>query len=158
MKNIGYKKFTEWEWKTFSGENVNIDDFLNTNKNDDFFYIGTDSKSVSGHSYFTTAIVAYKKGIGGKILIHKNVINKIDNIRQRLLIEAMMSLECAWYINTIVSNSSIIHIHLDINSNLKFPSAHYKEELIGLIVSQGFNVKNKPYAWAATVVAHSKCK
>jgi len=70
----------------------------------------------------------------------------------------MRSLEVAWYLDTKVKERNIIEIHLDVNSNLKWKSAQYKEELVGLIVSQGFPAIVKPNAFGASKCADRKCK
>ena len=154
-----YPKFETWKWATYtSGVEYSLDKFLEENKENEFVFIGTDSKTVGKVTAFTSAIVAYKRHVGGKILIHKSKVPSISSMRQRLVVEAMRSLECAWYMNDKVSKDSVISIHLDVNSNIKFESSSCKEELVGMIVSQGFTVSPKPVSWAATTVAHNRCK
>lgn len=154
-----YPPFNSWKWVTYTtGVDADLDKFIEETKNHEFFFIGTDSKSVGKNSMFTTALVAYKKHFGGRILIHKEKTQVIESMRQRLVIEAMRSLECAWYISERINKESVISIHLDVNSNLRYESSAYKEELVGLIVSQGFQVSPKPVSWAATQIAHNRCK
>ena len=95
-----YPKFETWKWATYtSGVEYSLDKFLEENKENEFVFIGTDSKTVGKVTAFTSAIVAYKRHVGGKILIHKSKVPSISSMRQRLVVEAMRSLECAWYMD-----------------------------------------------------------
>ena len=153
-----YSPFEKWQWNNFAGDKtINIDDFIKTNI-ENYFFIGTDSRNSPElkKSIFTTVLVAYKFGKGGIIIIHKENTRLMDSLRQRLLTEAMMSLEVGWFLNTKIPPENLIAIHLDVNASLKFKSGKYKDELVGLVAAQGFNAIVKPDAWAATSVADSK--
>jgi predicted RNase H-related nuclease YkuK (DUF458 family) len=160
-KNIyGYALFKEWQWRSYNGKNViDLDSFIESHK-EDLFFIGTDSQNYSKkHScIFTTALIGYRMGLGGSIIIHRDKVPFMDALRQRLLMEAMRSLETAWYVDKMISDKTIISIHLDVNKNLKFKSGKYKNELVGLITSQGFDCKVKPDAFAASKTADKKCR
>ena len=159
MKTYNYSPFSSWKWKTYDGKsNYNIEDFVEKYKGNDF-YIGTDSQNYSKQNLcvFTTVVVGYEWGRGGDIIIGREKLSFIDALRQRLLIEAMRSLETAMYVDSKISNKNTIHIHLDVNKNLKYKSGKYKDELVGLIVSQGFICKVKPDAFAASKAADKKC-
>jgi len=160
-ENRGYAKFEEWVWKDFDGKKkVSFDDFVTTHP-DCFFIIGTDSQNHKKRQQcvFTSVLIAYKMGRGGSVIMHRDRVPVMNALRQRLLMEAMRSLEVAWYLNTKIDDKDIIQIHLDVNSNLKWKSAQYKEELVGLIVGQGFtNVRIKPDAFGASKCADRKCK
>lgn len=155
----GYRPFSEWAWRNYDGDKkVIVDDFLAAHQ-EDFFMIGTDSQNYSKkpNCVFTTVLIAYKLGRGGSVILHKDKVPFIDSLRQRLLLEAMRSLEVAWYMDAKVPSKNVIEIHLDINSNLRYRSAQYKNELIGLVSSQGFRTLIKPDAWAASGAADRKC-
>lgn len=155
----GYRPFNEWTWKNYDGDKkIVLDDFL-ANHQEDFFMIGTDSQNYSKKRMcvFTTVLIAYKMGRGGSVVIHRDKVPYIQSLRQRLLIEAMRSLEVAWYMDSKVPSKNIIEIHLDVNANLRYRSAQYKDELIGLVASQGFAYAIKPDAFAASGVADRKC-
>ena len=159
MNPRSYKPFDEWKWRSYDGKRrVKVEEFVESHK-DDFFFIGTDSQNYSKkqQTIFTTALIAYKFRHGGSIVIHRDRGRFIDALRQRLLMEAMYSLEVAWFLDSKIPKESIIGIHLDVNRNLKFKSAQYKDELVGLIVAQGYNALIKPDAWAASSVADSRC-
>ena len=160
MLQGAYKPIAEWKWTNYEGKRhfESLDQFVLENK-DNYFFIGSDSQNYkkSRQCVFTTVVIAYTRGRGGRVALHKNKIGYMDNLRQRLLMEAMRSLEVAWYMDKLIPRESIIGIHLDVNQNLKFKSGKYKDELIGLIVGQGFKALVKPDSWAASTVADSRC-
>jgi predicted RNase H-related nuclease YkuK (DUF458 family) len=67
--------------------------------------------------------------------------------------ETWRSLETAFELQSILPANVEIIIHVDVNKNKKWKSARYLEELVGMVVGQGFKVVVKPYAWAAQHVA-----
>lgn len=154
-----YPLFTTWDWKTYDGHNVvNIKDFMDFKKDCEFF-VGTDSQNYrkgKKHCIFTTVLIAYSRGKGGSIIIHTDKTPYMEHLRQRLLLEAMRSLETAWYIDSAIKKTSAVTIHLDVNGNLKYKSALYKDELVGLVMAQGYKCIHKPNAWAASSVADTK--
>ena len=154
-----YEDFSEWKWRSFgTGKSLELDEWIEQKREDHVFMIGTDSRNKSKCS-FTTAISAYKLGRGGSALIHKAHTPKVPDLRQRLLLETMMSLETAWYLSTkIPSLKNVIVIHLDINQSVRWESGKYHDELVGFVTSQGFEALSKPNAWAATCVADLVCK
>jgi len=156
----GYRPFSEWIWKNYDGtDRVIVRDFVKSKSEDTYFMIGTDSQNYSKRSMctFTTVLIAYNLGRGGSVILHRDRVSYIPNLRQRLLLEAMRSLEVAWNVDSLISSKNIIEIHLDINSNIKFKSGQYKEELVGLVAAQGYKAIIKPYAFAASKAADRKC-
>lgn len=158
-KNTGYSPFSEWTWRTFEGKQAaDINQFIAEHM-DHMFFVGTDSQNYSKTKtcIFTSVLVAYKWGKGGCSIIHKDKVSFVESLRQRLLTEAMRSLEVAWYLDKKIPKKSFVGIHLDVNQNLKYKSAHYKEELVGLVLAQGYQCWTKPNSWCASTVADSKC-
>jgi predicted RNase H-related nuclease YkuK (DUF458 family) len=156
-KTFNYPDFQDWIWKNYDKKEVELFKFLKSNENKTF-YIGTDSDaSIKRYTPFTTVIVAHA-GRGGCMVTHTDRVPYMDNLRQRLLMEAFRSLETAWFVDSIIQDKSLINIHLDVNSNLKYKSSKYRDELVGLIVAQEFNAHIKPYSWAATSVADKYCR
>lgn len=156
--NEYYKSFEHWRWNNFDGTAiVNIDEFI-SNHMENYFFIGTDSQNYKKNNQcvFTTVLIGYKMGKGGQIISHTNRTMFIDALRQRLMLEAMMSLELGWYLSSKVSKDKLITIHLDVNQSTKFASGKYKQELVSLVASQGFKVIVKPDAWAASTAADLK--
>lgn len=155
----GYGSFETWQWRSYDGKRVvNVNEFIEAHKGD-LFFIGTDSQNYSKkHAcIFTTVLIGYKMHHGGSVIIHRDKVPYMEALRQRLLMEAMRSLEAAWYLDKQISDKNVIGIHLDVNKNLRFKSAKYKNELVGLVTSQGFNASVKPDAWAASCTADKKC-
>lgn len=154
----GYPPFSEWIWKSYDNTRViDINDFIKDHSEAEF-YIGTDSQTRNLRCTLTTAVIAYHWGRGGTIAIHTQRVPRFNSLRQKLIAEAMRSLETAWYVNPKIPEESEIVIHVDVNSNLKWKSGQYKNELVGMIVSQGFLCKCKPDAWGASKVSDRKCK
>lgn len=155
-----YDPISEWKWKSYYGDKeVDIKSFLNAIDNNSEIYIGTDSQNYSKgkkRCIFTSAVIIYKRGLGGRILFHRDTTAFQPNLRERLLMEAMRSLECAWFVQNIVSDETPMYIHLDVNESLKFKSGKYRDELVGLIAAQGFKALCKPYSWAASGIADSR--
>lgn len=155
----GYKAFAEWGWRSYDGrKKVSVEDFIKEHDGA-MFFIGTDSQNYSKRKVcvFTTALIAYHMGKGGAIIIHRDKVPHMESLRQRLLMEAMRSLETAWFVNIKIPDKSFIGVHLDVNQSLKYKSGQYKDELVGLIVAQGFSCKTKPDAFAASFAADKKC-
>jgi len=163
MKNsqgrYGYKPFDEWAWRSYDGKNkVDILEFIKSKNKDNLFFIGTDSQNYSKKRIclFTSVLIAYRMKMGGSVVLHRDSVPYMDSLRQRLLMEAMRSLEVGWWLTQHIPMENVIGIHLDVNQSLKFKSGQYKDELIGLVASQGFRALVKPDAWAASSVADSK--
>ena len=158
-KNVyGHPPFSEWNWRSYDGKReVNLDDFVARHL-DDLFFIGTDSQTEKGKCTLTTALIAYRWGTGGSIIIHTQRVPSFASLRQKLIAEAMRSLETAWYVNPKIPNENVLVIHVDVNSSLKWKSGQYRDELVGMIMAQGFDCKCKPDAWAASSVSDRKCK
>jgi predicted RNase H-related nuclease YkuK (DUF458 family) len=154
-----YPPFTSWEWKSYDGKNkVDVAEWVQKNL-DATFYVGTDSQNYRKGKrlcVFTTVLIAYRKGKGGSVILHSDKTPYMEHLRQRLLIEAMRSLETAWWLQARINPKDVVTIHLDVNENLKYKSAQYKEELVGMVIAQGFNAAWKPNSWAASGVADAK--
>lgn len=172
MKSIKqeYPLFPSWEWKSYDGKSkINLNEFIKSNSDADFF-IGTDSQNYRKGKRvccFTTVLVAYRKGKGGTVILHSDKTPYMEHLRQRLLIEAMRSLETGWFLSSIlpkkkdkdgqiIPNENIVTIHLDVNDSLKYKSGQYKDELVGMVMAQGFKAAWKPNGWAASGVADAK--
>jgi len=157
----GYRPFDEWAWKSYDGKRkMFVVDFVNAQPKDEtFFMIGTDSQNYSKKRIciFTSVLIGYRLHHGGSVIIHRDKVPYMQSLRQRLLMEAMRSLEVAWHIDSLVPSKNIIEIHLDVNANTKFKSGRHKDELIGLVASQGYRCLIKPDAWAASGAADRKC-
>ena len=116
-----WPKFDEWKWRSYDGKRqINLDEYIAEHK-EDIFFIGTDSQNYSKKNScnFTTVLIAYKMHRGGSIITHKHKTRLIESLRQRLLTEAMLSLEVAWHLDNLIPKENFVGIHLDVNRNLK---------------------------------------
>ena len=155
----GYPEFSTWGWQTYTGHKpTTIKEFLDAHKADEFF-IGTDSQNYRKKKrvcVFTTVLIAYHRGKGGQIIMHTDTTPYMEHLRQRMMLEALRSLETAWHIDSLIKTTTPICIHLDVNANLRYKSSQYKDELVALIMAQGYTAAHKPHAWASSSVADSK--
>jgi predicted RNase H-related nuclease YkuK (DUF458 family) len=149
-------------FKDVSGQDVLIEDVPNhIDENYEYeIYVGSDSQvhSIREGVLYVTCIVLYKKGKGGRYFIQKE-FSKINNsLRERLANETMRSLLTAFKLQEILPPNTEIVIHIDASSDERWKSSNYVQDLIGMVVGQGFKCKIKPNAWAAMSVAdkHSK--
>ena len=178
-----YPDFKDWVWRGWtSNKVVEIDTFIAENEaKERRFHVGTDSKEYGKKTLFATALVAHHSSQGGSILIHKDKMNahltKGEGLRHRLIMEAMRTLEVAWYLDQKIVEHTKVRLHVDVNDVLDFKSGQYKEELVGMIMGQGYTsyqdierqpnkeiddfervVFWKPDAWAAQSVADRRTK
>lgn len=123
-------------------------------------YVGSDSQVHSSQIgvLYVTCIVLYKKGKGGRYFIKKEYSKINNSLRERLTNETMQSLMTAFKLQEILPLNAEIVIHIDANSDERWKSSNYVQDLVGMVVGQGFKCKIKPNAWAAMSVAdkHSK--
>ena len=159
FKSAEYPPLEEWDWKRYGKTGKeDVIEFIMGFK-DRKFFVGTDSKLYpkKKSTTFTTVLIAYEMGKGGAVLTHTDNVGFMDSLRQRLLMEAMRSLEVAWLLDRLIEQTSFIGVHLDVNQNLKFRSGQYKDELVGMVMGQGFKCLTKPDAWAASSCADKIC-
>jgi len=167
-----YPPFEEWVWKGFgNSKEANIDEFVEANwKRGRAFHIGSDSKDYGKKTLFATALIAHHPYGGGTAIFHKDKTMLFPSLRQKLVMEAFRTLEVAWYLDQILPPEARIRIHVDFNDSIRYKSGQYKEELVGMIMAQGYvpyrDIKNKedhprivfwkPHSWAASSVADKK--
>lgn len=143
------------QWKTVEGKKV-VDLIAELNaslRGIRTVYIGTDSQQDGMKTQFVTVIVIHDPGHGGRAFYTKETVPRVKSLRERLLKEVWMSVATALELSPMVSEDSILEVHVDANPNTKFKSSAYVKELTSMVVSQGFSCKLKPEAWAAMHVA-----
>lgn len=116
-------------------------------------YVGTDSQQDGLKTQFVTVVVIHDEGKGGRAFYTKDTVPRIKSLRERLLKEVWMSVQLAMEISPFIKETSELEVHVDVNTNTRFKSSAYVKEVTSLVVSQGFNAKLKPDAWAAMHVA-----
>lgn len=120
--------------------------------------IGTDSQQYL-KTDFVVAIVIHRVGAGGRYFWVRDQRENIYSLRQRIYLEALKSLEVAEImtksIYKLLENEKDcrfnIEIHVDIGENGK--TRDMIKEVVGMIRGNGFEVKTKPLAYGAFVVA-----
>ncbi len=139
------------KWKTLSGEKVaDIAEWINKETaNGQILHIGTDSLQTGRYTQFVTVVIILNPPHGGRVAYTRQVLPRINSLRERLNKEVWESLAVAM----MVPERTDLTIHVDANSNEKFMSSKYVEELVGLVVGQGFKALWKPDSWAATHAA-----
>jgi len=140
QKEISYKRF--------------IDKIISLNNEGYSFHIGSDSQEFfSNISFVTTVCFHHKtKGAGAFYVKEKVCRVKMPTLRSRIMSEAYRSLDAAFEVQDYIDSK--ISVHLDIGSDpIKNKTSRFKNELITLISSQGYNVLIKPYSWASSSVA-----
>lgn len=137
-------------WKTLGGDPIpDILRFVeNTANNGQAVHIGTDSLQVSRYSQFVTVLVILTPGKGGRVAYTREVVPRIKSLRARLFGEVWRSVGLGMQISGLVPGG--LTVHVDANPQPQHKSSAYLQELVGLVVGQGFRVQIKPDAWAAS--------
>jgi len=124
--------------------------------------VGTDSPSTD-KPFFPIAVVVLRIGAGGRFFLKKmryddNFLKRFVYWKNRILQEVYLSCELALSLreelqkqNTFGLKYQFEYIHADVGEIGK--TKEMVKEVIGLIKSNGFEPKIKPYSFAATVVA-----
>ncbi len=128
--------------------------------------VGCDSPS-SEKPFFPIAIVVLRTGFGGRFFLKKmhypdSALKRFANVptnwKMRILQEVYLSCELALALKEELEKENKLglkylfeYIHADVGERGK--TKEMVKEVTGLIVSNGFTPKIKPYSFAATVVA-----
>lgn len=143
------------KWKTVDGTKVQdaTEMFAGVLTGVKVVYIGTDSQQNTKHTEFVTVLVVHDPGHGGRVFYTNERVDRVRSLRERLLKEVWLSVQLAMEINPLISEESVLEVHVDANPNTKFKSNAYVKELTSMVVSQGFKAVLKPDSWAATHAA-----
>jgi len=145
------------KFKNTNKDIVSFEEIVNLIESDYDYevYVGTDSQvhRKIKKVVYATCVILYKKGKGGRVFVAKDRERYADSLRQRLMNETWRSLETAFELQKVLPANVEIVIHVDVNKQKKWKSSRYLEELVGMVVGQGFKVVVKPAAWAAQHVA-----
>ena len=118
--------------------------------------IGTDSELLHGKTAdFVTAIVVHRIGNGGRYFYRRFVLGKIHTLRDRIIREALISVDVAKDVLTELKGSELpdfeFEIHADVGEN--GPTKALIQEVVGMVRANNFEVKTKPESYAASNVA-----
>lgn len=117
-------------------------------------YVGTDSKTFGEKVKYSTVICLWDVGRGVWEVYCNHVVERPKDRFTRLWNEITLSVEVAERIKGIAS----ITVHMDFNSNPKYPSYQLYDAGMGLVQSMGYKGEGKPDSWAATSGANRRCQ
>ncbi len=159
MENL---KFNSYEGTKLTANEVvgEVIDFMNHAP--DYAYkvmIGTDSQLYNKtNADFVTAVVVHRLGNGGRYFWRREKLSGFHTLRDRMLREALMSLDIAKDILASLKNQEApefsFEIHVDVGQNGE--TKVMIQELVGMIRANNFEVRTKPESYAASSVA-DKC-
>lgn len=146
----------EKTWKTMHGEKVDdvgqlVRELSETAER--VVHVGTDSQQDGRLTQFVSVIVVLQPGKGGRAFYFKESVPRIKSLRERLFREVSTSVQIGLELSQILSDDTKMTVHVDANTDVRFKSAEYVQELVGYVVGQGFEALMKPDAWAATHAA-----
>lgn len=123
--------------------------------------VGTDSQVHAEGVDFVRVVAIHRIGRGGRYFWHKERQARTFTLRNRIYEEAARSLALAQELvaalePALKNNGGAevkydLEIHVDIGPN--GPTRAMIQEIVGMITANGFNVKTKPEAYGAFVVA-----
>ena len=114
-------------------------------------HIGTDSLQTGRFTQFVTVVVILTPRKGGRVAYRREVVPRITSLRERLLKEVWKSVDLGLQFSPIVKGD--LTVHIDANPVVTHKSSAYVQELVGLVVGQGFKALIKPDSWAASHAA-----
>lgn len=122
--------------------------------------VGTDSQVKKHIADFVSIIAIHRVGNGGRYFWKRNGCDKQINLRSRIYKEAMNSMNIASELikelqNNCNHGSNLfkynVEIHIDIGKD--GPTRDMINEIVGMVRGFGFDVKTKPEAYGAYVIA-----
>ena len=140
-------------WRTLTGVPVaDVVAFVRENAREgQAVHLGTDSLQLARHTRFVTVVAILTPGRGGRAIYRREVRARIASLRERLLREVWLSVELGLGLSPVVPGP--LSVHIDANPVETHRSSRYVQELVGLVVSQGFRAVIKPESWAASRAA-----
>ena len=139
------------QWVTLSDKSPvgDIKEFVRANTRDgQEVHVGTDSLQHGRYTDFVTVVVILNPPKGGRVVSQRLIVPRMKSLRERLTREVWLSTELS-----MTLDQPNLTIHIDANAKEKYPSSKYLQELVGMVVGQGFKALWKPDSWAATHVA-----
>ncbi len=140
-------------WKTLAEVKIpDIVEFVgNASLDGQAVHVGTDSLQSGRVTQFVTVVVILTPHKGGRVAYRRETLPRITSLRERLLKEVWKSVDLALQLSPIVPGE--LSVHVDANPVVTHKSSAYVQELVGLVVGQGFKALIKPESWAATHTA-----
>lgn len=132
---------------------VYIEKFLNGDRFK--LFIGTDSDDRDGVVTFATVFIVYKLGVGAIYFYTVKRERRYYDIHSRIFEETHLSLQMADFVKRTLNLDSA-EIHID--AGYEGPSKQIIPSIVGYIRGMGYTYRLKPWAFAATKVAHRHTK
>jgi predicted RNase H-related nuclease YkuK (DUF458 family) len=156
----------EKKWKTLAGQEVDLRSALEVELRacpDADVIIACDSQQVKACTEYVTVVVIHRPTKGGRVFFCRERIARVNVLRERLWKEVWRSTELAMELTAAPDIGDVfpIHItaiHIDANVDPAHKSSKYVEELVGLVMGQGFRAVVKPEAYAASHAADHAVK
>lgn len=121
-------------------------------------YVGCDAQAKGPSTRFDTVIVVhYDSKHGSKIFWSTQRIDRWMSVREKLLKEVEIAIDCFMNIESAVG-ARPASIHLDLNPDPAHKSYSVTKEAIAWVRGMGYNPVIKPDAWAASYAADHYCK
>lgn len=156
----------EKKWKTLAGETVELRPALEAELRavpDAEIILACDSQQVGQSTEYVTVVVVHRPTKGGRVFFCRERIARVRELRERLWKEVWRSTELAMELTATpdigeVFPINVTAVHIDANRDPKHKSSKYVEELVGLVMGQGFEAVVKPDAFAASHAADHAVK
>ncbi len=147
-------------FKLFGGESINnivdyIKEYLLINPKV-HVCIGTDSRRSKKKTLFATVVCFRHDNNGVHVVFKRKAVSGKMDLYSRLWHETELTTELALAIKD-VDNINLI-IDVDYNPDKNAGSNIVHDAAVGYLTGLGFQVRSKPYAWAATYAADLLCK
>jgi len=141
------------QWRTLTGAPIeDVVAFVREHARErQAVHVGSDSLQIARHTRFVTVVAILTRGRGGRALWRRELRPRIASLRERLLREVWLSVELGLRLHPVVPGP--LSVHIDANPVATHRSSAYVQELVGLVVSQGFRAVIKPESWAASHAA-----
>ena len=139
-------------WYTLNGDIVEdvrekVRDSLKTNKYT--LHVGTDTKPHQKNTTLITAICFREASKGAIVVYQKRNVENFNSVLDRLLHEAVISLEVAEELRQLTGIRCTVHA--DVNPDEQNLSNRVADAIMGMIKGMGYPVLIKPDAWAADI-------
>ncbi len=122
--------------------------------------VGTDSRQLVDRSSFVTVIAVHRRGCGGRYYWHQFYRRRFEALRPRIQVEAELSLKIVTELTRELEPrleqlpdlpEFELEVHVDIGKN--GPTGKMINEIAGMISGCGYELKTKPHAYCAAVLA-----
>ncbi|MGB9790398.1 ribonuclease H-like YkuK family protein [Thermotoga caldifontis] len=118
-------------------------------------FIGSDSDERDGIVTFATVFIVYKPGVGAIYFYTTKRERRYYDIYSRLFEEAHLSIEMA---NFLKQNLNLDSAEIHIDAGYDGLSKQIIPSIVGYVKGMGYSYRLKPWAFAATKVAHRHTK